>query len=238
MLEILPFISEFMVSKPEYPADTQKKKNSLSNFFIKVSDHINQSLPWQMDEQICRFVDGGEVVPQFLCFTSSSVSRFCDASIRMHACMSVVTVYAFLCAYLPAHGTRLLRLSATPVISSTASPLPPYRQFDWNSKCRLGRLPGAVLKQLNIHLHQEYHHPRSVQGWIFLTRSKCSKWNVCVCVGGGALGGQTHKNWGKVLNACCACGCFPQVVWAVSFPIIIIFSSSCFDTSGGRPGQG
>lgn len=34
---------------------------------------------------------------------------------------------------------------------------------------------------------------------------------------------------------CVLCVCFLQVVWAVSFPIHVSFSSSCFDTSGGRP---
>ena len=32
-------------------------------------------------------------------------------------------------------------------------PPPPCRQFGWNSECRLGSLPGAFLKQLDIHLH-------------------------------------------------------------------------------------
>lgn len=35
MLNILPFISEFMVSKPEYPADTQKKKIVSPIFSLK-----------------------------------------------------------------------------------------------------------------------------------------------------------------------------------------------------------
>ncbi|KAI4829979.1 hypothetical protein KUCAC02_001638, partial [Chaenocephalus aceratus] len=60
-------------------------------------------------------------------------------------------------------------LSATPIIStgslhptsplqpSVLGPSLPCRQFDWNSECRPGSLPGAFLKQLNIHSSLRYH---------------------------------------------------------------------------------
>lgn len=52
-----------------------------------------------------------------------------------------------------------------------AGPLPclPRHQFDRNIEYRLGSLPGAFLKQLNIHLHLGYHHPHSGRGWVLLS---------------------------------------------------------------------
>lgn len=61
-----------------------------------------------------------------LCLSFSALLPLLSGGSVMQAfaCMSVVTVYAFLCAYLPAHGTRLLRLSATLVISLPHRPPP------------------------------------------------------------------------------------------------------------------
>ncbi|KAK5915924.1 hypothetical protein CesoFtcFv8_001472 [Champsocephalus esox] len=81
-----------------------------------------------------------------------------------HACVYANTDYASL-SHLPEEHTGMPCLSATPIIStgslhptsplqpSVLGPSLPCRQFDWNSECRPGSLPGAFLKQLNIHLH-------------------------------------------------------------------------------------
>ena len=91
-----------------------------------------------------------------------------------------------------------------PTSAQCVAPLPPLPPIWLEQRVQAGQPSRSLSKAAEYSSSLRYHHPRSVQGRVLLTRSKWSKW-----------GGQTPRGW------------WEEFYFSYSSSVLLFFTEGC-----------